>query len=186
MPTVLLARAHRESREEEVRRYPAVSKDASKLAAAVAVLLKAAESGAEISLESIWEAIEKVVSRSELKAAVANIIEVVPAPDADQDAEWRATLIQRYPTVRRFLPQLCATIEFGATPEALPVLDALRALPRLMEARATKAVPTGYFDVGRVVLNVVPPSWRSVVFKPGRPGGTGDRAGYGLCVIDKF
>jgi TnpA family transposase len=186
MTTDLLARAHRESREEQVRRYPAVSKDASKLAAAVAVLLKAAESGAEISLESIWEAIEKVVSRSELKAAVANIIEVVPAPDADQDAEWRATLIQRYPTVRRFLPQLCATIEFGATPEALPVLDALRALPRLMEARATKAVPTGYFDVGRVVLDVVPPSWRRVVFKPGRPEGTVDRAGYVFCVIEQF
>ncbi|MFN2506942.1 MAG: Tn3 family transposase, partial [Acidimicrobiales bacterium] len=186
MTNDLLARAQRESKAEKVRRYPQVSKDAGRLAAAVAVLLDAAESGTDVSLEAIWDAIEKVVSRAELRSAVANIAEVVPAPGADPDAEWRAALVERYGVVRRFLPQLCATIEFGATAEAVPVLDALRGLPDLMAARPTKRVPTGYLDVGEVAADVVPASWRRVVFKPGRPEGTVDRAGYVLCVLEQF
>ena len=41
MTNDLLARANRESRDEKARRYPAVSRDAGKLAAAIAVLLAA-------------------------------------------------------------------------------------------------------------------------------------------------
>jgi len=113
MTNDLLARANRESRDEKARRYPAVSRDAGKLAAAVAVLLAATDGGGDVSLEAIWDAIETVVSRSELRAAVASITEVVPACDADPDGEWRTSLVERFAVVRRFLPQLCATIRFG-------------------------------------------------------------------------
>jgi len=186
MTNDLLARANRESRDEKARRYPAVSRDAGKLAAAVAVLLAATEGGSEVSLEEIWDAIETVVSRSELRAAVASITEVVPAPDADPDGEWRTSLVERFGVVRRFLPQLCATIRFGATAEAAPVLDALRDLPGLLEARPTKRAPTGYLDAERVAVDVVHPSWRRLVFPPGRPDGTVDRAGYVFCVLEQF
>jgi len=122
--------------EEKARRYPRVSKDAGKLAA-VGVLLEATEWGLEMALELIWDAIENVVSRAELRTAVTDITAVVPVPGADPDGEWRATLAQRYPVVRPFLPMLCTVIEFGATAEATPTLDALRAIAELVQRSVT-------------------------------------------------
>lgn len=70
MTTELLARAQRQTRDEHVRRYPRVSRDAGKLAAAVGVMLGATAWGPEITLELLWDAIEAVVSRAELRTAV--------------------------------------------------------------------------------------------------------------------
>lgn len=67
MTTELLARAQRQTRDEQARRYPRVSRDAGKLAAAVGVLLEATTWGPEITLELVWDAIENVVSRAELE-----------------------------------------------------------------------------------------------------------------------
>jgi hypothetical protein len=104
MTNDLLAQAHRKSREETVRRYPQVSRDAGKLAAAVAVLLRVTDTATPMTLEAIWQAIEAVVSRADLRAAEDNLRQVVPAPNEDPDAEWRGSLVQRYGVVRRFLP----------------------------------------------------------------------------------
>lgn len=186
MTTELLARAQRQTRDEQARRYPRVSKDAGKLAAAVGVLLEATTWGPEITLELVWDAIENVVSRTELRTAVANITDVVPAPGTDPDAEWRTTLVERYAVVRPFLPMLCTTIEFGATAEAAPVLDALRALPDLLDARPTSRIPAGYLDARQVAVDLVPPGWARVVFTPGRPEATVHRAGYVFCVLELF
>jgi hypothetical protein len=182
----LLAKAHRQSREETVRRYPEVSRDAGKLAAAMAVLLKVTDAGAPISLEEIWRAIEEVVPRTDLRAAVDNLRQVVPAPNEDPNAEWRGALVQRYGVIRRFLPQLVATIEFGATAEAGPLLEAFRALSVLLETRPTVDVPAGHLDAEKVVVDLVPPAWRRIVFPPGRPEGTVHRAGYLFCVLEQF
>src|SRR5438309_5962422 len=65
MKNDLLAQAYRQSKEEKVRRYPQVSRDAGKLAAAVRVLLEATELGSLTTLEAVWEAIEAVVSRAD-------------------------------------------------------------------------------------------------------------------------
>ncbi len=186
MTTELLARAQRQSRDEQARRYPRVSKDAGKLAAAVGVLLEAVEWGPEITLQRVWDAIEDRVSRAELRTAVANITEIVPAPGSDPDGEWRATLVERYAVVRPFLPMLCTVIEFGATAEATPVLEALRALPDLLDARPGRRVPAGFLDARRVAVDLVPPGWARVVFTPGRPEATVDRAGYVFCVLEQF
>ncbi|MGH3996061.1 MAG: hypothetical protein ACRDTJ_01185, partial [Pseudonocardiaceae bacterium] len=166
MTTELLARAQRQSRDEQARRYPRVSKDAGKLAAAVGVLLEATEWGPEITLERVWDAIEGRVSRAELRTAVANITEVVPAPGTDPDGEWRATLVDRYAVVRPFLPMLCTVIEFGATAEATPILAALRSLPELLDTRPTRRVPAGFLDARRVAVDLVPAGWARVVFTP--------------------
>jgi hypothetical protein len=186
MTTELLARAQRQTRDEQACRYPRVSKDAGKLAAAVGVLLEATTWGPEITLELLWDAIETVVSRAELRTAVANITDVVPAPGTDPDAEWRTTLVDRYAVVRPFLPMLCTAIEFGATAEATPVLDALRALPDLLDARPSGRVPAGYLDARKVAVDLVPPGWARVVFTPGRPEATVHRAGYVFCVLELF
>ena len=174
MTTELLARARRQSRDEQARRYPRVRKDAGKLAAAVGVLLEATAWGPEITLELVWDAIETVVSRAELRTAVANITDVGPAPGTDPDAEWRVTLVERYAVVRPFLPMLCTAIEFGATPRPPPVLDTLRSLPELLDARPTGRVPAGYLDARKVAVDLAPAGWARVVFTPGRPETTVD------------
>jgi len=187
MTNDLLARAARQSRKEKLRRYPRLSKDAGKLAAAVGVLLDALDQEEQLPLELIWEEIETKVSREELRAAVAHLMEVAQPPDADPDGEWRAALVDRYASVRVFVPMLCETIHFGATADAVGVLSALRELPRLLDARATKAVPAGFLDASQVAVDVVPAGWwQRLVFKPGRPEDTVDRAAYVFCVLEQF
>jgi hypothetical protein len=41
-------------------------------------------------------------------------------------------LVTRFPTVRPFLVLLVQVVDFGATPEGMPVLKALKSLPDLM------------------------------------------------------
>ena len=187
MTNDLLARAARESRKEKLRRYPRLSRDAGRLAAAVGVLLDALDREEQLPLEVIWEEIESKVSREDLRSAVAHLTEVAQPPDADADGEWRAALVDRYASVRAFVPMLRETIEFGATADAAGVLSALRDLPRLLAARVSRAVPAGYFDARQVAVDVVPAGWwRRLVFKPDRPEGTVDRAAYVFCVLEQF
>ena len=155
MTNDLLARAARESRNEKLRRYPRLSKDAGKLAAAVGVLLDALEHENQLSLDLVWEEIESKVSRAELRAAVAHLLEVAPPADADPDGEWRTALVERFASVRAFVPLLCETIEFGATAQAVGILKAMTDLPGLLDARATTAVPAGYLDARRITDDVV-------------------------------
>ena len=181
----LMARAQRQSTAEKVRQYPRVARDAARCAAAVSVLLESSDSA--VSLSTIWEAIDAVVPRDELRAAVAYIGELKPAPEGDAGGEWRADIVDRYAVVRRFLPLLCQTIHFGATAEAAPVLGALQKLPALLDARASKRVPAGYLDATLVALDVVPPGWwRQLVFPSDRPKGTVHRAAYVFCVLEQF
>jgi hypothetical protein len=76
----------------------------------VEVFLEATEWGEGVSLELVWDAIENVVSRAGLRAAVARVTEVLPPPDADPDGEWRALLVERFGSVRGFVPLLCQVI----------------------------------------------------------------------------
>ena len=187
MTNDLLARAARESRKEKLRRYPRLSKDAGKLAAAVGVLLDALEHEQQLSLDLVWEEIESKVSRAELRAAVAHLLEVAAPADADPDGEWRTTLVERFASVRAFVPLLCETIEFGATAQAAGILAAMADLPALLDARATPAVPAGYLDARRVADDVVPAGWwRRLVYSEGRPEGTVDKAAYVFCVLEQF
>lgn len=156
MTNDLLARAARESRNEKLRRYPRLSKDAGKLAAAVEILLDAFEQEQQLSLDLVWVQIEHKVSRADLRAAVAHLMEVAAPADADVDGEWRTALIDRYASVRAFVALFCEAIDFGATAQAARILAAMKDLPGLLEARTTTAVPAGYLDARRVAEDVVP------------------------------
>ena len=158
MTSELLAKAERATAAAQVRRYPRVSRDARCLSRAVAVLLESQDWDQDITLGALRDMIAAVVPWSALRAAVERINEVLP-PEVDPDAEWRSALMTRYPLVRKFLRLLVETIEFGATAQAAPVLEALRALPDLLDAGVTKASPD------RV---------------PGRPQGGGRRRPAGL------
>jgi hypothetical protein len=53
----------------------------------------------EPRVSQVWEAIEAVVSRAELRTALALVSESVPPPGAEDPDDWRAGLLSRYPTV---------------------------------------------------------------------------------------
>ncbi len=131
----------------------------------------------DVTLAEIWDAIDDIVPRSELRAALESIAALTPAAQADAGGEWRAMLVARYAVVRKFVPLLVRTIDFGASAEAAPVLDALYELPDLIDARATRRGPAGYLDEQLVALDVVPAGWwQRLVMAPERPAGTVDRA----------
>jgi hypothetical protein len=137
MTTQLLARAQRQSAKDQAKRYPRVSREAGKLAAAVEVLLTATEAEQDMPIDRIWDLIEDVVPRAELRAAVALIHEVAP-PGLDPEQEWQVALCARFPVAKKFVRALAETIEFGATADAASVLIALKGLPDLLEARPSK------------------------------------------------
>jgi hypothetical protein len=185
MASKLLGPARRAVDKETLKNYPRVSRDASRLAAAVEVLLEATDWGEKISLEEVWESIEARVSRSELRAAVAYVTDTLPPPEADPDGGVRAALVEKIATVRGFLPMLCEHIEFGATSAAKPVLKAMGDIGELVKTSglsAKKPVPKKLVNA-----TLVTGSWNRLVFgKPGTPKGTVDRAAYVICVLEQF
>jgi hypothetical protein len=183
MTTELLAKAERVATAEQLRRYPRVGRDAQCLSKAVGVLLETEDWDQDLTVGALRDMIEAVVPWAALRAAVEHVNQVLP-PQVDPDAEWRSALMTRYPLVRKFLRLLVETIEFGATAQATPMLEALRALPDLLDAGPTKRVPTGYLDARKVAVDIVPPGWKTLVFPPGRPEGTVDRNGYLFCVLE--
>ncbi len=144
MASKLLGPARRAVDKDRLKNYPRVSRDASRLAAAVEVLLEATDWGEKISLDEVWKSIEARVTRSELRAAVAYVTDTVPPPEADPDGGVRAALVEKITTVRGFLPMLCEHIEFGATSQAEPLLKAMREFGELVKTSglsAKKPVP---------------------------------------------
>ncbi|MCX4404351.1 hypothetical protein OG840_22300 [Streptomyces sp. NBC_01764] len=141
--TRLLARAERETAKQKLKTLPRMERAEIRLATAFRVVFDTTseqvdtESG-EISppevatLTAMWERIEEVVPREELAAAIAALFELAPPIDSDADEAWRTMVVTRFPTVRPFLALLVQVVDFGATPEGLPVLKALKSLPDLM------------------------------------------------------
>jgi hypothetical protein len=124
----------------------------------------------------VWESIEAIVPRRQLREAVGAVSDMVPPPGADADAEARARLMERIATVTPFLKILTEVIEFGCTPEAGAALAAMRSLPRLLDRR-TKVTAA---DIGHTLLSG---SWKSLVMP--KTGGI-DRNAYVFCVLTAF
>jgi hypothetical protein len=82
----------------------------------VKVLLEMTEVKPDLSLEVMWDHIENSVTKSELRAAIAVIDELVPVDDAELNGQRLEELSGRLATVRIFLPSMMGTVEFGATP----------------------------------------------------------------------
>jgi hypothetical protein len=117
MASKLLAKAERLGKDAELKTLPRLRKAAKKVAAAVDVLMgtaPATEDGDMVSVTDAWSAIEKVVPREQLAAALAVIAEMVPDDNGDGDGEWRRELVARYGTVRGFIKLLVEVIDFGA------------------------------------------------------------------------
>jgi hypothetical protein len=126
----LLSQAARQHKDERFKALPELDRAARRLRAAVLVLLDPSSGG----LEALWAAIGARISRDELHAASEASGRLTP-PELDsggQQAAFRADLLRRYPSLRRFLPALLEVMPFDATSAGRPVLDALDAL-RVLE-----------------------------------------------------
>ncbi|MFF3159499.1 Tn3 family transposase [Streptomyces sp. NPDC057910] len=188
--TKLLAKAERETVKEKIRTLPRVERASAKLATAFQVVFDTTSeqvdtdtgevSGPKVaSFEAMWEQIEAVVPRRELAAAIAALFELTPPLDSDADEAWRAMLVTRFGTVRPFLKLLVKVVDFGATPEGLPVLQALKSLPVLM---GRKKVGPAEIDTDLLVG-----SWRRLVLAaPHLEPGTVDWKAYVFCVLEQF
>lgn len=126
-----------------MKTLPKVERAGAKLAAALQVVLEETAEQVDTStgeitaprvatLAAMWEAIEAVVPRKELAAAVAAMVELAPPLDSDADEAWRRMLVSRFSTVRPFFKLLVEVVDFDATAEGAPVLRAFLALPELM------------------------------------------------------
>jgi len=176
MTTELLGKAEAAADKERARRHPGLARHSARLAAAVEVLLEVTELGEELTLGQVWESIEAIVPRRQLREAVNAVSDMVPPPGSDADAEVRARLMERIATVTPFLKILTEVIEFGCTPEAGAALAAMRSLPRLLDRR-TKVTAA---DIDHTLLSG---SWKSLVMP--KTGGI-DRNAYVFCVLTAF
>ena len=142
MSAELLNRAQREADKDKARKHPRLARASARLAVAVEALFDSDGWGGpdeEPRVSQVWEAIEAVVSRADLRAALVVVSETAPPPGAEDPDDWRAGLLGRYQTVTGFLKLLPAVIEFGATAEGAPALAAMRALPDVLAYRSLAA-----------------------------------------------
>ena len=186
MTTKLLAKAERQSKDEKLRRYPRVSRNAGKLAAAVKVLLEMVEVDQDVGLGVVVDLIEQTVTRSELRHAVEAIDELVPVGDSELDGQRLTELAGKLSTVRPFLPGLMTRVHFGATPDGAPVLAAMRALAELLTVRTNGKLSAHLLDARSVDHDLVTGAWKRLVYTAGRPEATVDKAAYTMCVLEQF
>jgi uncharacterized protein DUF4158 len=178
MTTELLGKAHTAPDKEKVRKHPALAKVTSRLLVAAGALVESEEWGSEdeVVVAAVWEAVEAVMSRAELRAAVKTAHEMVPPPDAEAD-DWRAELAGRISTASGFV-KLLTSVE--------QVLKAMQALPDVLAYRARKSlaslVPGTLIDAA-----VVSGPWKHLVFgHPAREDSSVDRNAYTFCVLEQF
>ena len=172
----LLSQAAREHKAARFKQLPELDRAARRLRAAVLVLLDPPPGG----VDALWAAIGARVSRDELHAASDAIGRLTP-PELDsggQDAAFRAELLPRYPSLRRFLPALLDVMAFEATGAGQPVLDALDAV-RALEGRPGRVSATS------VPLQLVSGQWKRLVLaNPQLAAGELDRRAYSFCVLE--
>ncbi len=188
MSAELLGRAQREADRDKARKHPRLARASARLAVAVEALFESEGWGGpdeEPRVSQVWEAIEAVVSRADLRAALAVVSETVPPPGAEDPDDWRTELLGRYQTVIGFLKLLPSAISFGATAEGATVLAAMRALPDVLAYRSRLTAP---LIPGRLIDDgVVNGPWRRLVFgHPAHEDGAVSRHAYAFCVLEQF
>jgi hypothetical protein len=176
MVTDLLGKAEAAADKDRARRHPSLVRHSARLAAAVEVLFEVTDAGGELTLEQVWEAIEAVVPRGQLRESADAVADLVPPPGSDADAEMRARLTERIATVTSFLKILTEIITFGAAPEGEAALAAMKALPRLLDRRTRITAA----DIDHGLLSG---SWRALVLP--KDGGI-DRSAWVFCVLTAF
>jgi TnpA family transposase len=123
----------------------------------------------ELSDTELRTAIFAVMEREDLEAALNQVETLVRPPD---DMYYQE-LQQNWRRVRRFLPALMKTIQFGATPAGQPVVEALNYLAE-QEGRSALTQPR---------LEIVTKGWRKYVVGD---DGVIDKKAYVFCCLDRL
>ncbi len=114
-------------------------------------------------------AIFTALERDALKAALSQVDSIVRPPE---DVYYKE-LEDSYSRVRRFLPALLRTIEFGSTPAGQPLIEALHYLSRAEE--------NGLPHAGDAPIQIVSRGWRRYVLD----GDGFDKKAYIFCCLDR-
>src|SRR5664280_2588440 len=185
MATELLNKAQTAANKEKARKHPKLAKASARLAVAVEALFESDGWGdpeEDVHVAVVWDAIEAVVSRAELRAALVLVNENVPPADAADPDDWRKELPGRYTAVSGFLKVLPKVIEFGANAEGAAVLAAMEMLPDVLAYRSRLAAPARMIDE-----TVVNGPWKRLVFgHPAHEDGAVNRHAYAFCVLEQF
>jgi TnpA family transposase len=189
MSAELLNKAHNASDKEKVRKHPRLAKASASLAVAVAALFESDEwagaDGEPPRVSKVWEAVEAVISRAELRAALTVVGENAPPVNGGDLDDWRAELASRYATVSGLLKLLAPVIDFGANAEGAPVLAAMLAMPEVLTYRGR--LPAPLIPARLIDAEVVNGPWKHLVFgAPAREDGSVSRHAYAFCVLEQF
>jgi len=118
--------------------------------------------------------------RQRIEEAIGGIrvdlaIDAVGALTRPPDGQYHHELLEKYATIRRFLPRLLRTLAFEGTASARPVLEAVAFLAALDGPKPP--------DVVEAPLAAVPKAWRARVV--GTPYDV-DRKAYTVCIMQEL
>jgi TnpA family transposase len=114
------------------------------------------------------------VSRRRAQIAVETITRLTRAPEDDFQQER----LQRYQTLRRFLPQMLRLVSLQATQSGKPLLAAWRFLKEREER--------GSWESSGAPLEFLPPAWKKRVVRYAGSKPQVDRRAYTLCVLEQL
>jgi TnpA family transposase len=124
----------------------------------------------EVPGAELRAAIFAATTPEDLQTAVGQVDSLVRPPE---DVYYQE-LEDSYQRVRRFLPTLLETVQFGSTPAGESILEAIQYLRRIEEQGRTAA--------GNPPLNIVNRGWRRYVLD----GEVFDRKAYVFCCLDRI
>ena len=159
--------AHKEGEKERLRTLHDLDSAALQLWDALQVLIDNSVKATEIRIKTYQR-----ISRKHLLAAGAEVENLTRPPDDNYYEE----LVDRYNSVRRFLPTLLRTVSFEGIQAGQPLLDAWAFLGRIESQRRP--------DMRQAPLEGVPSAWRRLV-KPPRQADV-DRRAYTLCTLERL
>jgi TnpA family transposase len=163
--TDIVRGAHKEGEKERLRTLHDLDAAALQLWDALQVMLDETVEAKAIRTQAFAR-----VPRERLLEAGAEVEMLTRPPDDHYYDE----LVERYRSVRRFLPTLLRTVSFESTQAGQPMLGALTFLRRIEHQR--------HPDMQQAPLDVVPNAWRRLV-RPPRTAEV-DRRAYTLCTLE--
>ncbi|MFI6792044.1 Tn3 family transposase [Nonomuraea sp. NPDC050383] len=187
MTTELLNKAQTAADKEKIRKHPKLAKASARLAVAVEALFDSDAWGGEDEeprVSEVWEAIEAVVSRAELRAALVLMNENVLPVDAEEPDDWHRA--------DRPLQHGVGVLEGTAQG------DLLRRQRRGRPGAGGDAATTGgaglpqqasrAADSGPAIeAAVVSGPWKRLVFgRPVHEDGAVNRHAYTFCLLEQF
>ena len=159
--------AHKDGEKARLRTLRDLDAAALQLWEALQILLDERVEGAAVRAQTFV----RIPREQVLKAGTQ--VEALARPPDDQ---YYPELVERYRSVRRFLPTLLRTVTFEGTQAGQPLLRAVDFLRRIEHQRLP--------DMQQAPLETVSRAWRRLVLPRHEPGV--DRHAYTLCALERL